>query len=91
MYAADPEVQIKTTGLPVCWAMASAMKAALLSSLNVRQVKCLFLVNANVRGALLDPGQITTSRMPFSAQSSARRWIAFEFTGARYYGDDITA
>jgi hypothetical protein len=62
--AAEPEVQINTTGFLSCCAIPKAIKAADLSSGIILQEIASFLAKAMVKGALLDPGQIMALVIP---------------------------
>jgi len=62
--AAVPEVQIKTTGFLQERAMPNATKAALRSSVILKQVMPFSDKKAYNRGADLEPGQIIANDMP---------------------------
>ena len=71
MYAADPEVHTRMTGMLVCWAIPRAINAALRSSLNVFVEMCSCRVKARVNGAQRDPGQRIAWLRPLRAHNSA--------------------
>ena len=62
--AAVPDVQIKTTGLCVDFAIPSAKKAAPLSSIWLLHSNPSILMKAAVSGEFLAPGEMQACRTP---------------------------